>query len=170
MKKILLVLIVSAFACQNSFADEELKTELERFSSETGIVTIMGYEQVQRISALGGSIEIQKREVKNPNSPETKKGMLIKINRDRGTGSAFIDNNEIDGLIEGIEYISKVTSDVTSLKNFEISYVTNGGLKLTVFNGSDGSLSTAVQAGSYQVFPEFSELPKLLEAIKKARH
>ena len=81
----------------------------------------------------------------------------------------FIDLDEIEGLIEGIEYVLTVTKEVTDLENFEATFSTVGGLSITVFNSSDGSISASLKAGSYTVFPDVSELRLLLEDLRSAK-
>jgi hypothetical protein len=162
------VLILAA-SLMASFAHSQEKTEIEEFSAETGSVKIMGYTDVKKMSALGGSISFQKRIIGSPDNPEALKGMLINVTTSRSTGKAFIDEKEIDDLLRGIKYISLTTKEVTQLENFEVSYTTVGGFKITVFNDSSGKLSAAVKSGSYSVYPNFSDLPAIVSAIELSR-
>jgi len=157
-----------AFGLVNIAYSDEV-TELEEFSSKTGVVTLVEYTSGKKHSVLGGHFEVQKRKVGSVSRPGSVKGVQVKVKRDRYTGSAFIDLEEIEGLIEGIEYILTVTKEVTDLENFEAKFSTVGGLNITVFNSSDGSLSSSLQAGSYTVFPEVSELSLLLEDLRSAK-
>ena len=67
-----------------------------------------------------------------------------------------------------LEHIMSVSAEVTDLENFELKFSTVGGLNITVFNGSDGSLNASLKAGSYQVFPEMTDLGMLVEDLKSA--
>ena len=157
-----------AFGLFNSAYSDEV-TELEEFSSKTGVVTLVEYTSGKKHSVLGGSFEVQKRKVGSVARPGSVKGVQVIVKRDRYTGAAFIDLEEIESLIEGIEYILTVTKEVTDLENFEAKFSTIGGLSITVFNSSDGSLSASLKAGSYNVFPDVSELRFLLEDLRSAK-
>jgi hypothetical protein len=152
-----------------NFVSSDEVTKLEEFSSKTGVVTLVEYTSGTKHSVLGGSFEIQKRKVGSVSRPGSVKGVQVIVNRDRYSGTAFIDLDEINDLIEGIEYVMTVTNKITDLKNFEAKFTTVGGLSLTVFNRNDGSLSSSLQAGSYTVFPKVTELSSLLEDLRSAR-
>ena len=152
-----------------NFVSSDEVTKLEEFSSKTGVVTLVEYTIGTKHSVLGGSFEIQKRKVGSVSKPGSVKGVQVIVNRGQYTGTAFIDLDEIDDLIEGIEYVMTVTNEITDLKNFEAKFTTVGGLSLTVFNRKDGSLSSSLQAGSYTVFPKVTELSSLLEDLRSAR-
>jgi hypothetical protein len=62
-------------------------------------------------------------------------------------GRSFIDYDEIDPLLKGIDYISKVTSASTKLGNFEAIYKTKGDFNVTTFSGSAGKVEAAIKAG-----------------------
>ena len=164
--RIILTFLLSLGLVNNVFSDEV--TKLEEFSSKTGVVTLLEYSGGKAHSVLGGSFEVQIRKIGSVSKPGTVKGVQVKVNRGKYTGVAFIDLDEIEDLIEGIEYIMSVSAEVTDLENFESKFSTVGGLNITVFNGSDGSLNASLKAGSYQVFPEMTDLGMLVEDLKSA--
>lgn len=152
-----------------NFVSSTEVTKLEEFSSKTGVVTLVEYTSGTEHSVLGGSFEVQKRKVGSVAKPGSIKGVQVIVTRDRYTGSAFIDLDEIDDLIQGIEYVMTVTNEITDLENFEAKFSTVGGLSLTVFNRDNGTLSSSLQAGSYSVFPKVAQLSLLLEDLRSAR-
>ena len=84
-----------------------------------------------------------------------------------------MDADEIDSLLKGIDYISKVTRDVTKLDGFEAEYHTKGDFRVTVFSGgSDGVMGAAVSSGRIgktQVFLKPTDLDGLRQAIILAK-
>tara|TARA_B100001113_G_C20874073_1_gene519605 strand:+ start:61 stop:648 length:588 start_codon:yes stop_codon:yes gene_type:complete len=171
MRFFILTICLTFFA-NISYAEEQ--TELEKFSAKTGIVKIMGYTRAGKVLAGDRSysnyISFQARILGTPNKPETTKGILISVtDKDGYSGNSFIDEDEIDDLLSGIEYISKATKDITSLDQFEIDYTTLGNFEITVFNKNDGSLGLFVQSGSRSVRPSFDSLPLIVEKIKEAK-
>ena len=167
------ILIFILFFSAVLFSQE--KTELEKFSVKTGIVKIMGYTDIGIVAAnperdYRDYVSFQVRILGTPNNPESTKGILIKVaDFQSNAGRAFVDENEIDDLIAGIEYISAVTKDITRLANFEIDYSTLGDFEVTVYNKSDGSLGVSIQAGIRSTRQSLDSLPKILEKIKEAK-
>lgn len=79
---------------------------------------------------------------------------------------------KVDSLVSSIEYISKVSKDVTKLDRFEVAYTTKGGLRITVFNDSKGKISAAISSGTIgrtDAFIELAELSKLRDLILAAK-
>ena len=164
--------ICFTFFVNISYTEEQ--TELEKFSAKTGIVKIMGYTDGGKILAGDRSysnyISFQARILGTPQNPESTKGILITVaDKDGYSGRSFVDEDEIDDLISGIEYISKATKDITSLENFEIDYSTLGDFEVTVYNKLDGSLGLSVQSGSRSVRPSFESIGLIIEKLKESK-
>ena len=137
--RMLITLMFSAAALAQSKpeAGKTPATELEAFQSRTGVVLIRGFSTVGTVRGMGGEVSVDAREFRdgsNPSSPNAT-GISITVKEtsrlERGNIS-FVDYDEIDSLIKGVEYISKVGKDVTKLDHFEVDYRTKGDLILTV--------------------------------------
>lgn len=170
MKKILLligsVLLINAAYAQDEGDTQKISTKLEAFQAKTGIVVIRGYTTVGRIRALG-LISVDARDFRDASNPKIRlTGVSITVKesgRLERENIAFIDGDEVDSLLAGLDYISKATKDVSSLESFEVEYRTKGGFRITVFNDSNGELSVAVSAGSIGKTSVYLKLPQLLE-------
>lgn len=150
------------------------KTQLESFAAETGAVIVKGYSTIGRLVGMG-SIEVDAREFTNAQSRKKTYGMVIEVKesgRLERSDRSFIDYDEIPSLIAGIDYISKIKSDVTKLKNFEATYSTKGDFSITVFNDQAGKLSAAVTSGRIgraSAYFGIDQLSKLRELIVQAK-
>jgi len=60
---------------------------------------------------------------------------------------AFVDYDEIDGLMSGIDYISAIDG-TTRLKSYEAVYSTRGQLEISVHSNSSGGRKVAIEIGS----------------------
>ncbi len=126
-------------------------TKLEAFSARTGVVLIKGYSNLTNIQGMGGRVSIDVREFRDASNPKSAQyGVAFSIketSRLERENVSFVDEDEIDSLIRGLEYISKIDRSVTGLSNFEAVYATRGDLSLTVFNSSRGEINFAVSSG-----------------------
>lgn len=152
-------------------------TKLEAFQSRTGVVLIRGYSTLGTVRGMGGEVTVDAREFRdgsNPNAPRTT-GISITVKeagRLERESISYVDVDEIDSLLKGIEYISKATRDVTKLDQFEVDFCTKGDLRLTVFNGPKGEVSAAVSSGSVgraRTFLKLADLEKLRDLVATAR-
>lgn len=125
-------------------------TKLEAFSAKKGVVLIKGYTTLGSVSGMG-RVAIDVREFRDASNPKSAQyGVVFEVKeagRLERESSSFVDEDEIDSLIKGLEYVSKIGKGVTTLSNFEAQYRTKGELALVVFSDSNGAISLAVSSG-----------------------
>ncbi|WP_386071340.1 hypothetical protein ACFJIW_12095 [Tahibacter sp. UC22_41] len=153
----------TALAQQPAQSDPSPKTKIEAFQVQTGTVVIKGYTEIGRISAMG-SVEVSAMEFIDAATSKKQTGVVIEIkeagrldNEDR----SFIDYDEVDALLKGLEYISKATSEVTKLGKFEATYKTKGNFSATTYNDSSGNIAAAVKSGYIRPTTAFLSLEQL---------
>ncbi len=102
-------------------------TKLEEFSAKTGIVVIRGFSTIGEVRGMG-SVTITAREFRDASNPKLRQtGLTVEVKesgRLERESTSFVDYDEIDSLLRGIDYISKIERNVTSLKDFEAEYRT----------------------------------------------
>ena len=177
MPFVFLALICSAAYAQDpANAIKAPATKLEAFQSRTGIVLIRGYSTVGNLRGMGGEVTVDAREFRdgsNPNSPTTT-GVSITVKetgRLERQNTSYIDVDEIESLIKDIEYISKVSKDVTKLEQFEVDFRTKGDLQITVFNNRE-VISASVSSGTIgrtNAFIKLTDQSKLRNLILLAK-
>lgn len=83
--------------------------------------------------------------------------------------TAFVDYDEIDSLLKGIDYISKLDSNATSMVDFEATYVAKGDLLITTLDSGTTlvvSSGRIVKISASFDFDNLAELKKLIEEGK----
>jgi hypothetical protein len=150
-------------------------TKLESFSSKTGIVIIKGFTTVGKAKGRG-VVTVEAREFRDGTSPQQGAyGVAIEVKesgRLERESRSFIDYDEIDSLVKGIDYIAKIGKSVTQFNDFEAQYRTKGDFSITVFSDSSGGLSLSVDSGRIgrtSAFLEMSELSNLKALILEAK-
>lgn len=166
------MLVCNAIA---TYAQEGMSTKIEEFQSKHGSVIVKGYTVVGEVSSTLGTVEVQIREIVSAAAPNVKvTGLLLKTTgsgRSAREARSFVDSDEIDGLIKGVDYLSRITKDVTKHTSFEAEYTTKSGFSITVFNDANGVLYLAVKAGrtSESVFLKMDDLTKLKQLLTDAK-
>lgn len=145
----------TATAQENTAAPEAAKlaapsTKLEAFSSRTGIVLIKGFTTVGVLNGMG-RVSIDAREFRDASNPKMAQyGVAFEVkesSRLERENTSYVDEDELDTLLKGLDYISKIDRGVTTLGNFEAQYRTKGDFSMTVFSNSRGEISFAVSSG-----------------------
>jgi hypothetical protein len=160
----------------SSARSDKPKTDLEQFQERYGAVIVQGFSKTALLKGVGGSFSIYVKEFKNAANNTKVKGLVVDIETDERFSSnarSFIEYGEVESLIKGIEYISKLDKGVTTLANFEAKYKTKDDFSITVFNSSyDGKLSVAITIGNIgrkTIYLEIAQLPELMSQFQKAK-
>jgi hypothetical protein len=174
-----IVLLSCAQAAAQRRSDEPLppKTELEALQLETGAVIIRGSQRVGGVRAQGlGRVDVAAYEVIDIGSGRRARGVAVEVEEGGERGrevTAFVDYEELDGLIKGLESVGKVDRGETQLPSFEVSFRTKGDLIVSVFSSRGGLTRCVVSAGEFspaRVPIPFDELANLRTLISTAKN
>jgi len=129
----------------------EPRTRLEAIESRYERVITKGFSQFATISSRGIEIRLDAIEMKDTGDATRAIGLVIAL-RELGENPrenrAFIDYQEIDRLIKGMETVARVNETITKLAGFEARYRTLGDLEINVFrqtrSGTAASLSSGI--------------------------
>jgi hypothetical protein len=164
---ILSVIIVSSPVAAQEPVETELepRTKLEAFQARTGIVIIKGFSRIGLAAGLEGtSIEIETREFRDAASNSREYGITVEVREAGNAGRrslSYIDYDEIDPLLKGLEYLSKIDNSVTQLNRFEADYRTRGDLLVTTASSRGGVITLAITSGRFRRATSFFRLEDL---------
>jgi hypothetical protein len=133
---------------------KEPSTDIERFQAATGDVIIKGFEKTG--TSIRGkyksNLTVEAREFIRVSAGDKSFGIVVEVKETLGnypkTGKSFVDYDELDSLVEGVNYISNIDKTASSLSGIEATYITNGGVEISAFT-SGGELAYAISAGKY---------------------
>lgn len=132
----------------------EPRTKLEAFEARKGIVIIKGFSRIGVAPGLDGtSIEVESRELRDAGSNSREYGITIEVREAGHTGRrslSYVDYEELDPLLKGLEYLSKIDNSVTQLTRFEADYRTRGDLLFSVSSGRGGVITMAISSGGFR--------------------
>ena len=182
MKKLIIIVSVLLMYVGVSYAENlkdkipEAKTKLEQFSAKTGVVLVKGFQKIGTAQGMyNTSVNIESKEFTNVSDGTKQYGITIEAFQEDGRydkkHTSYIDFEEIDSLIKGIEYISGVKPEVTKFENFQADYATKGDLKISTFS-TGGKIMAAVESGNIgavSAYFNLSDLKKIKDLIIKAK-
>jgi len=149
MRKFCVVLI--AAGCSLAFAaraqdTNALKTEIGLFEAQTGVVSVRGFGQIGSVSTSAAVISVRCKESTSVATGRKDYGIAVEIETNQRRGLALVDSDELASLINGMDYLGKISHGVTALSGFEATYTTKSGLRFVAFsNKRQGGILTSLQ-------------------------
>jgi hypothetical protein len=141
--------VCSAQGAQAEPTPEEYLTRLEAALEKTGAVIVKGSTVVGTVSGVRGTALLTSWEILDAREGQREYGVSVVIRDDERAEAeelAYVDYDELDPLIQGLEYILKLENSSTKLARFEAQYRTRGELSVFRFN-TPGGYGTAVSIG-----------------------
>ena len=109
-----------------------LKTDLEKFEAQTNTLIVKAVGPVGSMAIGSAQISVRCKESNDLNHDRKIYGIAVEI---AGEGLArqlaILDEEELEPLKNACDYLTRLTSDITSLPAFEAQFVTRTGLCLT---------------------------------------
>lgn len=135
---------------------DEYLTKMELLLEKTGGVIVKGSTNVGTVVGLrGGSAAFTGWEILDAQTGRAEHGVSILISEPGQAEErevAYVDYDELDALIKGLDYIIKLDNTATKLSRFEAQYRTRGGLSIFRFN-TPGGYGTAISTGGVRGGP-----------------
>jgi len=181
LAKAFVIFVVAVFIPYIAIAEEaseKPKTKLEAFQSQTGSVIIKGYteigEGIVSIEPSGSILQVRAMEFKSAETQKSMSGIVMEItgvsrNNITGSSRSFIDYDEIENLLKGLDYISEASADVTKHSSFEVKYSTRGNFSATTFNDSKGNIKAAIEVGHISTHLPMNKFSEFKSLISKAK-
>jgi len=153
----------------------EPRTKLEAIESRYERVITKGFSQFATLTVRGIEIRLDAIEMKDTGDSTRAIGLVIamrELDENPRESRAFIDYQEVDRLIKGMESVSRVNETITKLAGFEARYRTLGDLEINVFrqtrSGTAASLSSGI-CDRVTVLMSLDDLDKLRGHIIEAK-
>lgn len=141
------------------------KTRLEAFESQISTVIYRGTANVGTISGKGSYLAVKCREATEATSGHKEYGVAISIREgDNPEEITTLDYEELPGLLDAIDRLSKVDYTSTSFSDFEATFVTRGELRLVTYkSGSATNVRAVVHSGGINRVKSFLSLEQLTQ-------
>jgi hypothetical protein len=150
-------------------------TELETFEAQTGKVIVKGAGQIGSMTIDSITVTVICKESTDVGTGLKEYGAAVEIsaNNQRGV-KMVVDYDEMDSLLNGINYLAQIDSNVTTLPTFVASYVTKSGLRVGAYTSQRrGAIQYFLQDRSFDsprilmTSAQLAEFQNLMEQAKK---
>lgn len=128
-------------------------TEIENFELQTDVVMVKGFGNVGSLSTEGGVVSVRDKESNNLASNSKLYGIAVGLDLNQTRGFLVVDYDEMEALIRGLDFLAKISYDVTPMQGFDASFTTRSGLRV-------GAHTERRQSG-IQYFLQFDDTPKI---------
>jgi hypothetical protein len=145
---------VLAFTSHAQIVTNIYPTEIENFEAQTGTVIVKGFGEIGSVTTSAGTLSVRCKESTDVNSGQKEYGVLIAFDgNDRKRERAVVDDDEVNLLFNGLDYLNKITYDVTTLPSFEATFATKSGFRAVAYS--------ARRQGGIQSFLQFGDNPRI---------
>ena len=128
-------------------------TEIENFELQTDVVMVKGFGDIGSVSTEGGILSVRCKESNNLASNSKLYGIAVGINFEQSHGYLVVDYDEMDSLIRALDFLGKISYNVTPMQGFDASFTTRSGLRI-------GAHTERRQSG-IQLFVQFDDTTKI---------
>jgi len=147
---IVLVLATLTLRAQETNA---LKTDIENFEAQTNALMVKGYGPVGTVTIGSGTVTVRAKETVDIGHGQKLYGIVFELG---GEGQRFVsvlDEDELEPLTNALDYLSKITYDVTPLASFTADYKTKNGMRFVAHS--------ARRQGGIQYFLQFEDASRM---------
>lgn len=145
-------------------------TKLETFQPEAGAILTVGHEILGAIAR--GRVFVEVRDVRDTRGRMAGGASLHIIESTTRDERAFIDLDELPGLLSSLDALLKYTANPTPFKRFEARVTTRGNLSFVAYSNNTGAIEYALQVNKVPLAtitniesPDMLKLRALLEQV-----
>ena len=115
-------------------------TIIENLEQQAGTVIVKGFSTVGSVSIGNATITVRNKVSSDVGNGRKTYGLAVGFSSGSANSGSqpdsiiqkkflVVDGDELDSLVSGMDYIGKITYDVTPLTGFEAGYATRSGLR-----------------------------------------
>jgi hypothetical protein len=151
----------------------DLKTVIGQFESRTDVLLVKGFATVGTIPLNQVELRVRSRETQDLATGEKVYGVSVEWGREEAQHRRIlVDEDELNALVNAVNYLTAVNYDVTRQPGFEASFTTKAGLQVLAHSErKEGAVLTYLQFEDNARIPltsvQIQQFGKLLEQARK---
>jgi len=128
-------------------------TEIENFELQSDTLMVKGYGEIGSVSTEGGVVAVRCKESDNVTTSRKLYGISVALTVNQSRGALVLDYDELEPLISALDFLGKISYQVTPMPAFDAAFTSRSGLRV-------GAHSDRRQ-GAIQMYLQFGELEKI---------
>ena len=151
MKKLILLLTLSIAAAVNGQITNAPRTYFEAFNATPDALLIKGSSTIDTLNnQINFPVEIRAERMTNPQTTNSVYAVSLRTTFPQLVQVDYVDYDELDALIRGVQFIAQANSSITPLDNFEAVIRTRSGLSIAKL-GRGNKVIISITSGNTNV-------------------
>jgi hypothetical protein len=105
-------------------------TQIENFELQPDTIMVKGFGEMGSVATEGGTVSVHVKESNNATINQKMYGASVSLAAGRSHGSLVVDYDEIEALTNALDYLGKISYNVTRMPGFDASFTTRSGLRV----------------------------------------
>jgi hypothetical protein len=105
-------------------------TQIENFELQTDAIIIKGFGEIGSVSTEGGAVSVRCKESNNVTINQKMYGISVALTEAQARGALVVDYDELEGMIRALDYLGKISYQVTPMPGFDAGFTTRSGLRI----------------------------------------
>lgn len=128
-------------------------TEIENFEMQTNVIIVKGYGEIGTVTTTEGIISVLGKESDNVTTGGKQYGIAIAFSANQAHTASIVDYDELDPLMHGLDFLAKISYNVTTMPSFDAGLTTKSGFRI--------SAHSERRRGAIQLYLQFGEVVKV---------
>jgi hypothetical protein len=165
-----IVLALAAHA-QDLIITNAPATEIENFEMQNDVIIVKGYDEIGSVTTGEGVISVRCKESDNVTAGSKQYGIAIAFNANQGHAASIVDYDELESLVHGLDFLSKISYNVTTMPTFDAGLTTRSGFRIAAHSERrQGAIQLFLQFGTIARIPltadQFAQFQNLITQAK----
>jgi hypothetical protein len=105
-------------------------TLIENFEQQNDAILVKGFGDIGSVSTEGGAVSVRCKESNNVTANQKMYGISVSLAVGQDHGSLVVDDDELEGLVHAMDYLAKISYNVTPMPGFDASLTTRSGFRV----------------------------------------
>jgi len=128
-------------------------TGIENFEMQTNVIIVKGYGEIGTVTTGDGIISVIGKESVNITAGGKQYGIAIAFSANQAHTALIVDYDELDSLINGLDFLSKISYSVTTMPSFDAGLTTRSGFRIEAHSER--------RRGAIELFLKFGNIAKV---------
>jgi hypothetical protein len=148
-------------------------TEIQNFELQSDAVIVKGFGEIGTLATEAGVISVRCKESDNATAGSKMYGIAVVLESNQFRNPFVVDDDELEPLLRGLDFLDKISYDVTTMPAFDAELTTRSGLRMAANSERrEGTIQFYLDFGEAVRIPvtpeQFTQFKNLIGQAKKS--